>query len=156
MLAVRRVLITGAGGSIGSEIVRQVLMFEPAHVTLLDHDETHLHDVMSELDPDAPLSAALADVRDRDRVLDVFWSERPEVVFHAAAHKHVPLLETHPAEALRTNMLGTANVAEAACAVGVARFVLVSTDKAVRPESVMGASKWFAEQIVRSMQAGGS
>jgi FlaA1/EpsC-like NDP-sugar epimerase len=156
MLAGRRVLITGAGGSIGSEIVRQVLMFEPARVTLLDHDETHLHDVMSELDPDAPVTAALADVRDRDRVLGVFWSERPEVVFHAAAHKHVPLLETHPAEALRTNMLGTANVAEAACAVGVDRFVLVSTDKAVRPESVMGASKWFAEQIVRSMQAGGS
>jgi FlaA1/EpsC-like NDP-sugar epimerase len=156
MLRGRRVLITGAGGSIGSEIVRQVLMFEPAHVTLLDHDETHLHDIMSELDLDAPVSCALADVRDRDRVLDVFWAERPDVVFHAAAHKHVPLLETHPAEALRTNVLGTANVAEAAAATAVGRFVLVSTDKAVRPESVMGASKWFAEQIVRSFQIGGS
>jgi len=91
-----------------------------------------------------------------DRVLDVFWAERPDVVFHAAAHKHVPLLETHPAEALRTNVLGTANVAEAAAATAVGRFVLVSTDKAVRPESVMGASKWFAEQIVRSFQIGGS
>jgi FlaA1/EpsC-like NDP-sugar epimerase len=156
MLRGRRVLITGAGGSIGSEIVRQVLMFEPAHVTLLDHDETHLHDIMSELDPDQPVTCALADVRDRDRVLDVFWAERPDVVFHAAAHKHVPLLETHPAEALRTNVLGTANVAEAAAATAVGRFVLVSTDKAVRPESVMGASKWFAEQIVRSFQIGGS
>jgi FlaA1/EpsC-like NDP-sugar epimerase len=156
MLRGRRVLITGAGGSIGSEIVRQVLMFEPAHVTLLDHDETHLHDIMSELDLDEPVSCALADVRDRDRVLDVFWAERPDVVFHAAAHKHVPLLETHPAEALRTNVLGTANVAEAAAATGVGRFVQVSTDKAVRPESVMGASKWFAEQIVRSFQIGDS
>jgi FlaA1/EpsC-like NDP-sugar epimerase len=154
MLRGRRILITGAGGSIGSEIVRQVLMFEPAHVTLLDHDETHLHDVMSELDPEQPVGCALADVRDRDRVLDVFWTERPEVVFHAAAHKHVPLLETHPAEALRTNVLGTANVAEAASATGVGRFVLVSTDKAVRPESVMGSSKWFAEQIVRSLSNG--
>ncbi len=156
MLAGQRVLITGAGGSIGSEIVRQVLTFEPEHVTLLDHDETHLHDVMSDLDPALPVSCALADVRDRDRVLEVFFSERPDVVFHAAAHKHVPLLETHPAEAFRTNVLGTANVAEAASAVGVGRFVLVSTDKAVRPESVMGSSKWFAEQIVRSLQATGS
>jgi FlaA1/EpsC-like NDP-sugar epimerase len=156
MLAGRRVLITGAGGSIGSEIVHQVLTFGPTRVTLLDHDETHLHDVMAELDPDDPVSCVLADVRDRDRVGEVFWSERPDVVFHAAAHKHVPLLETHPAEALRTNMLGTANVAEAASAVGVGRFVLVSTDKAVRPQSVMGASKWFAEQIVRSLQVGGS
>jgi FlaA1/EpsC-like NDP-sugar epimerase len=154
MLAKRRVLITGAGGSIGSEIVRQVLMFEPAHVTLLDHDETHLHDVLSELDPSAPVSGALADVRDRDRVLELFWSERPEVVFHAAAHKHVPLLESHPAEAFNTNVHGTANVAEAASATGVGRFVLVSTDKAVRPESVMGSSKWFAEQIVRSLSNG--
>ncbi len=156
MLAGRRVLITGAGGSIGSEIVRQVLMFEPAKVVLLDHDETHLHDVMSELDPSRPVACALADVRDRDRILEVFWLERPDVVFHAAAHKHVPLLEDHPAEAFRTNVLGTANVVEAASAVGVGRFVLVSTDKAVRPESVMGASKWFAEQIVRSLQARGS
>jgi FlaA1/EpsC-like NDP-sugar epimerase len=156
MLRGRRVLITGAGGSIGSEIVRQVLMFEPDHVTLLDHDETHLHDVISEFDAAAPVSCALADVRDRDRVLDVFRIERPEVVFHAAAHKHVPLLEDHPAEALRTNVLGTANVAEAASATAVGRFVLVSTDKAVRPESVMGASKWFAEQIVRSFQSPGS
>lgn len=155
MLEGRRVLITGAGGSIGSEIVRQVLMFEPERVLLLDHDETHLHDVMSGIAPSASVGCVLADVRDRDRVLDVLRAERPHVVFHAAAHKHVPLLETHPAEALRTNILGTANVAEAAMAAGVERFVLVSTDKAVRPESVMGSSKWFAEQVVRSLQNGG-
>lgn len=155
MLRGRRVLITGAGGSIGSEIVRQVLMFEPAGVVLLDHDETHLHDVMSGLDPAASVGCVLADVRDRDRLLEIFRLERPDVVFHAAAHKHVPLLETHPAEALRTNILGTANVAEAAMAAGVERFVLVSTDKAVRPASVMGSSKWFAEQVVRSLQNGG-
>lgn len=155
MLQGRRVLITGAGGSIGSEIVRQVLMFEPERVALLDHDETHLHDALAELDPSRPVTSDLADVRDRDRVMEIFRAERPDVVFHAAAHKHVPLLETHPAEALRTNVLGTANVVEAAMATGVRRFVLVSTDKAVRPASVMGASKWFAEQVVRSLQDGG-
>jgi len=156
MLHGRRILITGAGGSIGSEIARQVLAFEPAHVSLLDHDETHLYDLMSELDGSLPISGVLADARDRDRVLEAFRSERPDVVYHAAAHKHVPLLETHPAEAFRTNILGTANVAEAAVAARVGRFVLVSTDKAVRPVSVMGASKWFAEQIVRSLQNGSS
>jgi FlaA1/EpsC-like NDP-sugar epimerase len=157
MLKGRRVLITGAGGSIGSEIARQVLVFEPAHLSLLDHDETHLYDLMSELNASAnPISGVLADARDRDRVLESFRTERPDVVFHAAAHKHVPLLETHPAEAFRTNILGTANVAEAAVASGVDRFVLISTDKAVRAVSVMGASKWFAEQIVRSLQNGSS
>jgi FlaA1/EpsC-like NDP-sugar epimerase len=156
MLQGQRVLITGAGGSIGSEIVRQIQAFEPASVILLDHDETHLHDVMSEFDQSRPIKCVLADVRDRDRVQEIFRSERPEVVFHAAAHKHVPMLEVHPAEALRTNVLGTANVVEAAAAAGVGRFVLVSTDKAVRPTSVMGSSKWFAEQVVRSLQNGGA
>jgi FlaA1/EpsC-like NDP-sugar epimerase len=155
MLRGRRVLITGAGGSIGSEIVRQVLAFEPAHMLLLDHDETHLFDLVSELPPTTSVECALGDVRDRDRVSAVFREDRPDVVFHAAAHKHVPLLETHPGEAFRTNIIGTANVAEAAVAIGVERFVLISTDKAVRPVSVMGSSKWFAEQIVRSLQNGG-
>ena len=156
MLQDRRILITGAGGSIGSEIARQVLAFGPAHVSLIDHDETHLNDLLSDLGASGLISGVLADARDRDGVLEAFRSERPDVVFHAAAHKHVPLLETHPAEAFRTNILGTANVVEAAVACRTGRFVLISTDKAVRPVSVMGASKWFAEQIVRSLQNGGS
>jgi FlaA1/EpsC-like NDP-sugar epimerase len=151
----RRVLVTGGGGSIGSEIARQVATFGPSALCLVDHDETHLHDALADLDPACGAEAVLADIRNQDRVLAVFMRFRPEVVFHAAAHKHVPLLETHPEEALHTNVMGTANVADAAVATGVSRFVLISTDKAIRPASVMGASKWFSEQIVRSLQGGG-
>jgi FlaA1/EpsC-like NDP-sugar epimerase len=168
MLRGRRVLVTGAGGSIGSEIARQVACFGPTVLVLLDHDETHLHDaVMSleELGPvrspadDAPglrIETVLADIRDRERMFEVFSSCQPEIVFHAAAHKHVPVLERHPAEALATNVLGTANLADAALASGTERFVLISTDKAINPASVMGASKWLAEQVVRSLQNGHS
>lgn len=152
----RTVLVTGAGGSIGSEISRQVLAFAPSKLILLDHDETHLHDVATDLDDgDGVIQTVLADVRDRDRVLTVFLDLRPEVTFHAAAHKHVPILENHPAEALNTNVIGTFNVADAASISGVERFVMISTDKAIKPRSVMGASKWFAEQIVRSQQRKG-
>jgi FlaA1/EpsC-like NDP-sugar epimerase len=151
----RRVLVTGGGGSIGAEIARQVASFEPSALILVDHDETHLHDALADLDLPAGAEAVLADIRNQDRVLGVFTRYRPEVVFHAAAHKHVPLLETHPEEALHTNVIGTANVAEAAAATGVGRFVLISTDKAIKPASVMGASKWFSEQIVRSLHGGG-
>jgi FlaA1/EpsC-like NDP-sugar epimerase len=142
----RRVLITGAGGSIGSEIARQVAECEPAQLLVLDHDETHLHDLAATLPGQA--TQLLADIRDRDVMLRLFRQHRPEIVFHAAAHKHVPVLEQHPAEALRTNVLGTMNVADAARSVGVSRFVFVSTDKAVRPSSVMGASKRVGEQVV--------
>lgn len=142
----RRVLITGAGGSIGSEIARQVAACDPAEVFVLDHDETHLHDLCSELPPTA--TQVLADIRERDAVFRVFRRCRPDVVFHAAAHKHVPLLEAHPIEAVRTNVVGTANVVAAAAAVGVDRLVFISTDKAVRPSSVMGASKRLGEDIV--------
>ncbi len=145
----RRVLITGAGGSIGSEIARQVRTFEPATLALVDNDETHLHDLLVTLEPGRTTSV-LADVRDRERMLDVFREHLPQVVFHAAAHKHVPILEEHPQEALLTNVLGTANVVEAASTFGAERFVLISTDKAVRPTSVMGGSKRMAEDIVRS------
>jgi FlaA1/EpsC-like NDP-sugar epimerase len=155
MLSGRRVLITGAGGSIGSEIARQVGALRPQALILADHDETHLHDVLTELDSDVA-HPVLMDVRDQQEVTDTFMRFRPHVVFHAAAHKHVPLLESHPKEALSTNVLGTANVADAASAVGVERFVLISTDKAVRPLSVMGASKWFAEQVVRSLHGNGT
>jgi FlaA1/EpsC-like NDP-sugar epimerase len=151
----RRVLITGAGGSIGSEIARQVEGFEPERLILLDHDETHLHDLLVTLD-DTRSVPVLADVRDRHRILEVFDEHRPQVVFHAAAHKHVPILEVHPQEALLTNVVGTANVVEAAGAWGAERFVLISTDKAVRPTSVMGASKRIAEQIARGLSRRGS
>lgn len=151
----RRVLITGAGGSIGSEIARQVGVFEPERLVLLDHDETHLHDLLVTLDG-ARVTPVLADVRDRARTLEVLDEHRPHVVFHAAAHKHVPILEEYPQEALLTNVIGTANVVEAAGACGAERFVLISTDKAVRPTSVMGASKRIAEQIARGLSRRGT
>ena len=148
----RVVLITGAGGSIGSEIVRQVVAFGPRSLVVLDHDETHLHELVSDLDPAVPVEVELADVRDFDRILAVFSRHRPDVVFHAAAHKHVPLLELHPEEAVRTNIVGTGSVVDAAVRTGVGRFVLISTDKAIRPVSVMGASKRIAEELVRTVQ----
>jgi FlaA1/EpsC-like NDP-sugar epimerase len=145
LLSGRTVLITGAG-SIGSEIARQVSQLEPARLILLDHDETHLHDAAAGLE--AETVQVLADIRDRNVMFDVFHRYRPDVVFHAAAHKHVPLLEDHPCEAIATNIVGTRNVVDAAVAVAVDRFVFISTDKAVRPSSVMGASKWTGEQLV--------
>jgi len=150
LLRGRRVLITGAGGSIGSEIARQVRAFDPATLVLLDNDETHLHELLLTMDG-SRTSSVLADIRDRTRIVDVFLEHRPQVVFHAAAHKHVPILEDHPQEAFQTNVLGTANVVEAAAVVGVERFVMISTDKAVRPSSVMGGSKRLAEEIVRGL-----
>jgi FlaA1/EpsC-like NDP-sugar epimerase len=142
----RRVLITGAGGSIGSEIARQVAACGPAALALLDHDETHLHDVATTID--SPCTQVLADVRNRSQIQLVFAQHRPEIVFHAAAHKHVPLLEAHPSEAAATNVLGTRNVLEACRVVGTDRFVFISTDKAVEPSSVMGASKRLGEQLM--------
>ncbi|CAN5162692.1 nucleoside-diphosphate sugar epimerase/dehydratase [soil metagenome] len=154
ILAGRRVLITGAGGSIGSEIARQVATFEPAELLLLDHDETHLHDAAAELV--RPAVQILADIRDPSRVDRVFREHRPEVVFHAAAHKHVPLLERHPCEAVATNVLGTDNLLRSSVAVGVDRFVAISTDKAVNPSSVMGATKRLSEQLLLSHRPGGA
>ena len=142
----RRVLVTGAGGSIGSEICRQVSMMGPSMLVLLDHDETHLHDTAATLS--SPAVQALIDIFDREAVFDIFDEFRPEVVYHAAAHKHVPVLEQYPLEAAKTNVLGTRNVVDAAAVVGVERFVQISTDKAVHPSSVMGASKRIAEQTV--------
>jgi FlaA1/EpsC-like NDP-sugar epimerase len=150
-----RVMITGAGGSIGSEIARQVRDFEPEHLALLDNDETHLHDLLMSLDG-SRTTTILGDVRDRERMLEAFAEQRPQIVFHAAAHKHVPILEEHPQEALLTNVLGTANVVEAAAACHVERFVLISSDKAVRPTSVMGGSKRIAEDIVRGLSGRGA
>jgi FlaA1/EpsC-like NDP-sugar epimerase len=149
MLRGKRVLITGAGGSIGSEIARQVAACRPERLLLLDHDETHLHDVAGELTHDWVVQV-LADVRNRRQMHQIFSEHRPSVVFHAAAHKHVPLLEAHPHEAALTNVVGTSNLLDAASEVGVERLVFVSTDKAVYPSSVMGASKRVGEQLVIS------
>jgi FlaA1/EpsC-like NDP-sugar epimerase len=146
LLQGRRVLITGAGGSIGSELCRQVARCCPSLLVLLDHDETHLHDVLATLSmPGVP---ELVDVRDAARLSRALRRHRPDVVFHAAAHKHVPMLETAPSEAVMTNIVGTANLIASAEEVGVPRLVLISTDKAVRPSSVMGASKSIAEQLL--------
>jgi FlaA1/EpsC-like NDP-sugar epimerase len=142
----KRVLVTGAGGSIGSEIARQLSMLAPAQLLLLDHDETHLYDAVATLDGRAV--QLLADVRDTDLLERLFQRHRPQIVFHAAAHKHVPLLEQHPAEAVRTNVCGTRNLVRMATRYGVERFVFISTDKAVRPSSVMGASKRVGERLV--------
>jgi len=142
-----RVLITGAGGSIGSEIARQVAQFDPELVILLDRDETHLYDAVSTLSGNC--IQELVDIRDLDGVFDVMARYEPSVVFHAAAHKHVPILEAHPIEATKTNVFGTLNVVEAAAAQGVPRFVMISTDKAVRPTSVMGATKLIGETFLQ-------
>jgi FlaA1/EpsC-like NDP-sugar epimerase len=150
----RRVLVTGAGGSIGSEIARQVSAFDPESLLVLDNDETHLYDLLATLPRRA--TSILADIRDRVRIEEVVRTHAPHVVFHAAAHKHVPILEEHPQEAFQTNVIGTINVAEAAVAAGTQAFVLISTDKAVHPSSVMGASKRIAEEIVRSLSGRGT
>lgn len=150
----RRVLVTGAGGSIGSEICRQVAALAPASLVLLDHDETHLHDAAATVE--VPCAQALVDITDRHALFETFHRYRPEVVFHAAAHKHVPVLEHHPVAAAHTNVFGTLNTVEAANEVGTQRFVQISTDKAVRPSSVMGASKRLAEQVVLSRSTYGN
>jgi FlaA1/EpsC-like NDP-sugar epimerase len=148
LLAGKRVLITGAGGSIGSEITRQVLGFAPELVIALDHDETHLHDgQFTWKDYPTDLVTVLCDVRDSGRLDRVFADYKPQVVFHAAAHKHVPILETCPDEAVKTNVFGTRNVLSACEEHDVEEFVLISTDKAVEPTSVMGASKRIAEML---------
>jgi FlaA1/EpsC-like NDP-sugar epimerase len=148
----RTVLLTGAGGSIGSEIARQVSRFGPATLVLLDHDETHLHDASASIHGEMGVMPVqvLADIRDRKLIAQIFSTYRPDVVFHAAAHKHVPILERFPLEAIRTNVFGTLNVLDAAAASGVQHFVFISSDKAVRPKSVLGATKRFGELLIAS------
>jgi FlaA1/EpsC-like NDP-sugar epimerase len=146
------VVITGAGGSIGSELCRQVAFARPRRLMLLGHGENSIYQIAGELRqrfPTVETEIVIADVRDRERILRVFRRAAPTVVFHAAAHKHVPHMEAHAAEAVTNNVVGTRNVVEAAVAVGVERFVMVSTDKAVAPGNMMGASKRLAEQIVQ-------
>ncbi|MFZ5633356.1 MAG: polysaccharide biosynthesis protein [Bacillota bacterium] len=150
----RIVLVTGAGGSIGSELCRQVALFEPSRLVILGHGENSIHKIWLELNssfPELCLEVEIADVRDASRIDYIFKKHRPDVVFHAAAHKHVPLMEMHPVEAVKTNVFGTRNVAEAAHREGTKVFILISTDKAVNPSSVMGATKLLAEVIVRQL-----
>ena len=146
----RRVLVTGAGGSIGSELCRQLTRFAPDRLIMVDRDESGLHAVQLLLEGRAMLDdpdVIVADIRDRQRLLEVFEKARPQVVFHAAALKHLPLLQMHPAEAVKTNIVGTANVLDAALAVGVEHFVNISTDKAAAPTSVLGYTKRIAERL---------
>ena len=157
-LAGRRVLVTGAGGSIGSELCRQIHAFAPAELIMVDRDESALHALQLELTGRALLdddSLVVADIRDRQRMLDLFAERRPEVVFHAAALKHVSLLERFPDEALKTNVVGTQNVLDAALAAGVGKFVNVSTDKAADPTNVLGYTKRITERLCAA-HAGGS
>jgi FlaA1/EpsC-like NDP-sugar epimerase len=146
----RRVLVTGAGGSIGAELCQQINRFAPASLVMLDRDESALQSVQISLEGRGLLdhrSLVVACIRDRDRLEEVFAEHRPEVVFHAAALKHLPLLEMHPDEGWKTNVVGTANVLELAGRHGVDRFVNISTDKAADPTSVLGRTKRLAEQL---------
>jgi FlaA1/EpsC-like NDP-sugar epimerase len=153
-LAGKRVLVTGAGGSIGSEICRQSLKFCPSRLVLLDQAENALFEIDRELNHrwlGADIVPYIADITDGWRIASIFAAEKPQVVFHCAAHKHVPMMELHPGEAIKNNVLGTQIVADEAATAGAAAFVMVSTDKAVNPTSVMGAAKRCAELYVQSL-----
>ena len=160
MIRGQRVLVTGAGGSIGSELCRQVLGHGPASLTLLDNGEFNLYRIERELCSEPPegvhIEAVLADVRDPARMAQVFGQGRFDLVFHAAAYKHVPLVEENPVEGLRTNVLGTQVVADLCLQLGVERFVMISTDKAVNPTNVMGASKRLAEIYCQALNGAGT
>jgi FlaA1/EpsC-like NDP-sugar epimerase len=145
----KRVLVTGGGGSIGSELCRQVLRFAPAELTLLGHGENSIFEVHNELLRISPhVRAVIADIRFPDRVDALIEAHKPDIIFHAAAHKHVPLMELNPCEAITNNVLGTRNLLNAAAMADVECFVMISTDKAVNPSSIMGASKRVAELLV--------
>ncbi|WP_338751863.1 nucleoside-diphosphate sugar epimerase/dehydratase [Bacillus sp. FJAT-52991] len=153
------VLVTGAGGSIGSEICRQIANFTPSKLLLLGHGENSIYTIEMELKEKYKelihIIPVIADIQDRERMLQVMKQYKPDIIYHAAAHKHVPLMEENPHEAVKNNIIGTKNVAEAAAQYEVESFVMVSTDKAVNPTSVMGATKRVAEMIVQNMNSRG-
>ncbi|HDR3900843.1 MULTISPECIES: polysaccharide biosynthesis protein [Bacillus] len=151
----KTILVTGAGGSIGSEICRQVMKYKPAKIVLLGHGENSIYTIEMELrniyKDKVEIITEIADIQDRDKIFEVIKQHQPYIVYHAAAHKHVPLMERNPKEAIKNNIIGTKNVAEAADTFKVNTFVMVSTDKAVNPTSVMGSTKRMAEMIVQHM-----
>ncbi len=152
----RRVMVTGGGGSIGSELCRQIVRFEPKELIILDVNEKNAYLIQKELlkdNRDLELKVIIASVRDRSNIFRIIERERPQVIFHAAAHKHVPLMERSPKEAVKNNSFGTMNVAEAAAEYEVERFVLISTDKAVNPTNVMGTSKRMCEMVIQGLSA---
>ncbi len=148
------ILITGAGGSIGSEIVRQITKFQPRKIILLGHGENSIYTILEEVtsfNNEIEYIPIIADIQDRKRMFSVFEEYKPDIVYHAAAHKHEPLMEYNPEEAVKNNIIGTKNTAEAACENGVSKFVMISTDKAVNPPNVMGATKRVAEMIIQAL-----
>jgi FlaA1/EpsC-like NDP-sugar epimerase len=152
----KRVMVTGGGGSIGGELARQICRFGPKSLILLDHSENGLFHINLELERKwsgvgMEIGLEVADIRDRDKMDKIFKKYVPEVIFHAAAHKHVPMMEYHPDEAVMNNIIGTKNVAELADEYGAERVVMISTDKAINPASVMGASKRVAEMVVKDL-----
>jgi FlaA1/EpsC-like NDP-sugar epimerase len=155
MLTGSRVLVTGAGGSIGSELCRQIVSFRPAELLLLGHGENSIFSIMKELrefsTSEIKITPVIADIRDRDRIEKIFKKYKPDVVFHAAAHKHVYLMQENVPEAVTNNVLGTRNLVQLADRLGVKRFVMVSSDKAVNPTSVMGVTKRIAELVVQDI-----
>ncbi|EEL48459.1 MULTISPECIES: polysaccharide biosynthesis protein [Bacillus cereus group] len=151
----KTILVTGAGGSIGSELCRQVMKFKPGKIVLLGHGENSIYTIEMELrslyKDSIEITTEIADVQDRNKMFEVMEKHQPYIVYHAAAHKHVPLMERNPEEAVKNNIIGTKNVAEASATFSINTFVMVSTDKAVNPTSVMGATKRIAEMIVQHM-----
>src|SRR5690625_493918 len=150
------VMVTGAGGSIGSELCRQLLNFDPKALILLGHGEHSIYKIEQELQENflngkTELITAIGDIRDKGRMFELIDTYQPAIIYHAAAHKHVPLMEDNPHEAVKNNIIGTKNVAEVANDLGVDTFVLVSTDKAVNPTNVMGASKRIAEMVIQTL-----
>ncbi|GAG75935.1 unnamed protein product, partial [marine sediment metagenome] len=155
----KNVLITGAAGSIGSELSRQIAKFKPSLLLLLDQDETGIFNISEELKDKFPylkIKALICDIRDETKINQLFENFRPKIIFHAAAYKHVPLMEKHPDEAVKNNIFGTMTVAKQALKSGAEKFIFISTDKAVNPTSVMGATKRTGEMICQVLNQSNS